>query len=64
MKAIGNFIFAGSATIGVMNTGLFEVDRILEITDEIVEQNAKDYIHNYPEIPVVVPSEWESEGYR
>ena len=64
MKAIGNFIFAGSATIGVMNTGLFEIDRVLEITDEIVEQNAKHFIHNYPEIPVVVPSEWEVEGYR
>lgn len=64
MKAIGNFIFAGSATIGVMNTGLFEIDRVLEITDEIVEQNAKHFIHNYPEIPVVVPSEWEAEGYR
>lgn len=64
MKAVGNFIFAGSATIGVMNTGLFEVDRILEITDEIVEQNAKHFIHNYPNIPVVIPSEWEVEGYR
>lgn len=63
MKAVGNFIFAGSATIGVMNTGLFEIDRILEISDEIVEQNAKHFIHNYPDIPVVVPSEWENDYY-
>lgn len=64
MKAVGNFVFAGSATIGVMNTGLFEVDRVLEITDDIVKQNAKHFIHNYPEIPVIVPSEWVKEGYR
>ena len=64
MKAVGNFIFAGSASIGVMNTGLFEIDRVLEITDEIVEQNAKHFIHNYPSIPVVIPSTWEKEGYR
>ena len=64
MKAVGNFIFAGRASIGVMNTGLFEIDRVLEITDEIVEQNAKHFMHNYPSIPVVIPSTWEKEGYR
>lgn len=63
MKAVGNFIFAGSASIGVMKTGLFEIDRILEISDEIVEQNAKHFIHNYPDIPVVIPSVWEEENY-
>lgn len=63
MKAVGNFIFAGSASIGVMNTGLFEIDRIIEISDEIVEQNAKHFIHNFPDIPVVIPSEWDKEGY-
>lgn len=64
LKAIGNFIFAGSASIGVMNTNLFKINRVLEISDEIVEQNAKHFIHNYPEIPVITPSKWEQEGYR
>lgn len=63
MKAVGMFVFAGSATIGTMNTGLFDVDRVLEITDEIIEQNAKHFIHNYPDIPVVVPSKWENDEY-
>lgn len=61
LKALGMFVFAGSASIGLMNTGLFEVDKIIEISDEMLEQNAKHFIHNYPNIPVVPPSVWLNE---
>ena len=63
MKAVGNFIFCGSASIGVMNTGLFDVERVIEISDDIVLANAKHFVHNYPNIPVILPSTWEQEGY-
>lgn len=59
MKALGMFIFGGSMSIGVMNAG-FTIDRVLEISDEMLEENAKHFIHNYPEIPVIAPSEWNN----
>lgn len=62
MKAIGCMIFTGSATLGVLKNNI-NVDRVLEISDEIVEQNAKHFIHNYPNIPVIIPSEWENKEY-
>lgn len=61
-KVLGAMIFAGSASIGVMNNGVIP-KAILEISDEIVDDNAKHFIHNYPEIPVVVPSVWENAEY-
>ena len=62
IKAIGCMVFAGSATIGVMKNNI-EVDKVLEISDDIVKQNAKHFIDNYPEVPVIVPSIWENENY-
>lgn len=62
LKALGMFIFGGSMSIGVMKAG-FEIDRVLEISDEMPEQNAKHFIHNYPNIPVVIPSKWNSQEY-
>lgn len=62
LKAIGMFIFAGSASIGVMENG-YDVDKILEISDDMPMQNAKHFIHNYPKIPVIIPSIWENEEY-
>lgn len=61
-KAFGSMIFCGSATIGAMKAG-YNVDRILEISDEIVEQNAYHFVKNFPDIPVVLPSEWENDNY-
>lgn len=61
MKALGMFVFAGSASIGVMNTKLFDIEKVIEISDEMLNQNAKHFIHNYPEIPVIPPSIWENE---
>lgn len=63
MKALGMYVFCGSMSIGVMNAG-FDIDRVLEISDEMLEQNAKHFIHNYPNIPVIAPSEWDSIIYK
>lgn len=62
MKVLGAFIFAGSATIGVMNNGV-KPTHILELVDGMSEDNASQFIHNYPEIPVVEPAVWEQSGY-
>lgn len=62
MKAIGMYIFGGSQTLGVMQSG-YDVDRILEISDSILNKNAYHFNKNYPNIPIILPSEWKSEGY-
>lgn len=62
LKVLGAFIFAGSASIGVMNNGV-KPDRILELTDDMPQDNAMHFIHNYPEIPVVTPNIWEKKEY-
>lgn len=63
LTAINAFIFCGSASIGVMENGLFNLEGVFEISDDIVNQNAKHFIHNYPEIPVITPSTWENDEY-
>ena len=62
MKALGMYVFAGSMSIGIMQAG-FKVNRVLEITDEMIEQNAKHFIHNFSDIPVITPNEWDNENY-
>ncbi len=61
-KAFGSMIFCGSATIGVMNAG-YNVEKILEISEDIVKQNAYHFVKNFPEMPVILPSEWENDEY-
>ena len=62
IKAIGCFIFGGSQTIGHLKAG-WNVDRVLEMTDGMKEANSAHFVRNYPDIPVILPSEWEAEGY-
>lgn len=62
MRAINSFIFGGSATIGTEKAG-FEVDRVLEMTDNMHELNAYHFVRNRPDIPLVPPSVWENEEY-
>lgn len=62
LKSIGCMIFCGSQTIGDIMAG-FSPDRILEISEDIVKQNAYHFIKNYPNIPVITPSTWENEAY-
>jgi DNA (cytosine-5)-methyltransferase 1 len=62
LKVLGLMIFAGSATIGVMNNGV-RPDAILEMTDNMDELNGMHFVHNFPDIPMVKPSEWETPEY-
>ena len=56
------YIFCGSQTIGMMNSGI-TVDKVLEINDDMPNQNSYHFIKNYPNIPVIIPSEWNNENY-
>lgn len=62
LKAIGCFIFGGSASIGVMESG-FHLDRVLEMTDTMLEENAYHFHKNFEKIPIILPSEWQNNGY-
>lgn len=62
LKVVGQFIFAGSATIGVMNNGVTPLE-ILELVDGIKEDNGMHFAHNYPNIKMTLPSEWENDEY-
>lgn len=61
-KAVNAFIFAGSFSIGVMKAG-FSLEKVLEISDDILEKNAFYFKKNYPDIPVILPKEWENDLY-
>lgn len=63
MKALAMYIFCGSLGIGIMQAG-FKIDKVLEITDEMLEENSKHFIHNYPDIPVIKPSLWNNTIYK
>lgn len=60
-KAACGFIFGGSATIGVINAG-YNVDQVLEMTEDMDEYNAYHFTRNFS-IPVVKPSDWENDSY-
>lgn len=59
MKAIGMYIFGGSQTIGHILEG-WDVDKILEMTEDMKETNSYHFVKNYPNIPILLPSEWEN----
>lgn len=60
--AFNAFIFAGSFSIGVMDAG-FDLKGVLEISDTMLQENAFYFHKNYPNIPVVLPKEWENDAY-
>jgi len=62
MKAIGVFIFGGSATLGVEAAG-YTIDRVLEMTENMKEINGHHFAQNRKDIPMILPSEWENEQY-
>lgn len=62
LKALGMFIFGGSASFGVMQAG-FHLNKILEISDDMIEKNAYHWTKNFDNIPIILPSEWENEEY-
>lgn len=59
-KAMGAFIFGGSATFGTERAG-FKVDGIMELTDEMRYQNAYHFTKNRPDIPIIDPKVWEKD---
>ena len=61
-KSLGVFIFGGSQSIGHLNAG-WNVDRILEMTDDMKYNNSYHFIKNHPEIPVVDYSKWNNSEY-
>ena len=62
MKAIGMYIFGGSQTIGHLLEG-WKINTILEMTEQMLEQNAYHFVKNYPNISVKKPSEWQNNDY-
>lgn len=61
MKAIGMYIFSGSQTIGHLEAG-WDVDRVLEMTEDMDETNAFHFVRNY-DIPIIKPSQWNNDEY-
>ena len=59
IKAIGMYIFCGSQTIGHLLEG-WEIDTILEMTDNMLNQNAYHFHKNYPEINIKLPKDYEN----
>ena len=61
MKAIAMYVFSGSQTIGHLESG-WDVDRVLEMTEDMDETNAYHFVRNY-DIPIIKPSEWNNDSY-
>lgn len=61
-SAIGIFIFGGSATFGTESAG-YEIDQVLEMTDDMDELNSYHFVRNRPDIPIVPPKTWENDEY-
>ncbi|MNM48968.1 Modification methylase HaeIII [compost metagenome] len=62
LNALGIFIFGGSATFGAEAAG-FKVDKVLELTDTMHLESAYHFAKNRPDIPLVLPKEWENHQY-
>lgn len=61
-KAVNAFIFAGSFSLGTMKAG-FDLEKVLEISDTQLSENAFYFKKNVENVPVVLPSEWENDAY-
>ena len=63
MNAIGMYIFGGSQTIGHLLSG-WNIDTILEMTEDMKEKNAYNFCKNYKDINVMLPSQWNNDEYK
>ena len=61
-KAVNAFIFAGSFSLGTMRAG-FDLEKVLEISDTQLNENAFYFKKNVEDVPVVLPKEWENDAY-
>lgn len=62
LKAVNAFIFSGSFSIGTMKAG-FDLQKVLEISNEQPKQNAFYFIKNVEDVPVILPEEWENDEW-
>ena len=62
LKVVNAFIFAGSFSIGTMKAG-FDLQKVLEISNEQPKQNAFYFIKNVEDVPVILPEEWENDEW-
>lgn len=62
LNALGMYIFGGSQSIGHMSVG-WNVEQILEMTDDMIENNAYHFSKNYPNINIKKPSEWNQNAF-
>lgn len=62
LKAVNAFIFAGSFSIGTMEAG-FDLQKVLEISNSQLAENAFFFKKNVKDVPVISPDEWENEEY-
>lgn len=56
LKAVNAFIFAGSFSLGVMKAG-FDLQKVLEISNSQLKQNAFYFAKNVEDVPVILPDE-------
>ena len=62
LKACGMYIFGGSASIAHLQCG-WNIEQVLEMTNDMPENNSYHFIKNYPEIPVLIPDKWNNDIY-
>ena len=62
MKVLNSFIFGGSASIGIIQNN-FTLNDVLEISDNMINENAYHFHKNYPHINIIGPSIWENDNY-
>ena len=63
IKAIGAYIFGGSATIAHLQCG-WDINTILEMTEDMIDMNAYHFVKNYKDkIRVYKPSEWNNKEF-
>ena len=62
LKSCGIYIFGGSQSIGHLQCG-WNINYILEMTEDMLENNSYHFIKNYPNIHVLKPSEWNRDSF-
>lgn len=62
LKSCGLFVFGGSQSIAHMQIG-WNINNILEMTEDMPENNSYHFIQNYPNTKVLKPSEWNIDSF-
>ena len=62
LNACGMYVFGGSQSVAHLQSG-WNINTILEMTEDMTEYNAYHFTKNYPNIPIKKPSEWNDVQY-